>query len=159
MWWITIYLYVFLTMAYTKNTLTGKYTPQHPDKYIGDVNNIWYRSSYELRFMKWCDFTPKVKKWNSEEVTVPYISPKDNRLHRYFVDFIFQTDSGTFLVEIKPSRFTKAPIVEGKKPTKNLLLELSQWEVNQAKWKAATAYAASNNWKFVILTEKDLGIK
>jgi hypothetical protein len=32
------------------------------------------------------------------------------------------------------------------------------WGVNEAKWKAADAYCKDRGWKFVVVTEKDLGI-
>ena len=69
------------------NYVQGKYTPRYPHKYTGDVNTIIYRSSYELQFMHYCDNTPYILHWSSEEVVIPYIKPTDNRTHRYFIDF------------------------------------------------------------------------
>ena len=71
-------------MAYS--FLQGLYTPKNPKKYIGDLRRITYRSSWELHAFKWCDFNTNVIQWNSEEVVVPYRSPVDGRMHRYFVD-------------------------------------------------------------------------
>ncbi len=51
------------------------------------MDNIVYRSLWELRFMKWCDMNPSIIEWGSETVIVPYISPIDKKVHRYFVDF------------------------------------------------------------------------
>ena len=37
-----------------------------------------------------CDLNPDVLKWGSEETVIPYVSPLDNKIHRYFVDFYIQ---------------------------------------------------------------------
>ena len=37
--------------------------------------------------MVWCDKNPLVLEWGSEELYIPYRSPKDGRIHRYFPDF------------------------------------------------------------------------
>jgi hypothetical protein len=148
-------------MLYSKNVLSGRYVPKHPEKYKGDPTNIIYRSSLECRFMKWCDLSSHVLQWNSEEVIVPYIHPKDGRAHRYFVDFMVQvrTKAGTtkrFLVEIKPFAFTQEPVVP-KRKTQRFLSEVLQYAVNQAKWKAAREYAADRGMSFMLITERDLG--
>lgn len=140
----------------------GKYKPKNPAKYAGDPTNIIYRSSWELAFMNWADTKPTVVKWKSEEIVVPYISPIDNRIHRYFVDFLIQvrTTSGrlkTYLVEIKPDKQTRPP-ERKKRVTKQYLNEVTTWGKNEAKWKAANEYAKDRGWEFVILTEKHLGI-
>lgn len=148
-------------MIYTK-TYKGKFRTKNPQKYKGDVNNIVYRSLWELRFMKWCDLNPSVEEWGSETVIVPYISPVDRKIHRYFVDFYIKVKSknGTlqkYLIEIKPERFTKPPEIP-KRKTKNFIDEVFQYGVNEAKWKAAFEFCQDRNMKFMILTEKDLGM-
>ena len=65
----------------------GKFTPTHSNKYQGDSRNIIYRSLWELKFMKWCDRNVNIIEWGSEEFFIPYVSPIDNRKHRYFPDF------------------------------------------------------------------------
>jgi len=147
---------------YTK-TYKGKFRTNNPLKYKGDINNIVYRSLWELRFMKWCDMNPSILEWGSETVIVPYISPLDRNIHRYFVDFYIkvkdkQNQIKKYLVEIKPERFTKPPEIP-KKKTKKFIDEVFQYSVNDAKWKAAFEYCKDRNMEFVILTEKDLGIK
>ena len=52
------------------NTLQGKYYPKHPEKYKGNAGEIFYRSSWELKFMEWCDSTKAVLAWQSEEKRV-----------------------------------------------------------------------------------------
>lgn len=129
-----------------------------PEKYIGNPTNILMRSSWETRFAIWCDKNPQIVKWNSEETVVPYVSPIDNKPHRYFVDFKIQTANGTtYLVEIKPKNQTVPPV--GTRKTQRYLTEAKTYVVNQAKWEAATAYAQNRNWKFIVLTEYELGLK
>jgi len=85
---------------------TGTYKPQNPQKYNGDINNIVWRSSWEFKFMRWCDLSDNVLEWSSEETIIPYICKTDNKPHRYFVDFKIKvrTKNGvkTYLVEVKP---------------------------------------------------------
>ena len=63
----------------------GKYRPEHPEKYVGNSSNIIYRSLLERRFMVFCDRNDSVLKWSSEELAIPYVSPIDNRVHRYIL--------------------------------------------------------------------------
>mgnify|MGYP000079245087 FL=1 len=150
-------------MVYSKDSLKGRYNIQKPNKYIGDPSNIIFRSSYELKFMKWCDANDSVTEWGSEELAIPYLSPKDNRVHRYFVDFYIKVrensgDIKKYLIEIKPAKFVEQPKIP-KRKTKQFLNEVLTWGVNQAKWKYATEFCKDNGWEFMILTEKELGIK
>jgi hypothetical protein len=141
----------------------GKFQPRNPQKYLGDPTNIVYRSSWELKFMGWLDDHPGVLQWGSEELIIPYRSPIDNRIHRYFPDFIIKkkTQDGkidTVIVEIKPSAQTRPPVVINK-PNKRYINEVMTWGVNEAKWNAATNYCKDRGWKFEIITEIELNIK
>lgn len=145
-------------MAYS-----GRFTPKNPKKYGGDPTNIIYRSLWELRVMKYLDDNPSVLEWKSEEIAIPYISPVDNRRHRYFPDFIVKVkkaggDIKTLMLEVKPEHQTKEPKVQ-KKKTKKYLTEVMTWGVNQAKWKAAEEYCLDMGWEFKLITERELGIK
>ena len=147
---------------YTK-TYKGRYRVVNAKKYKGDISNIVYRSLWELKFMKWCDDNISVVEWGSETIIVPYISPVDNKIHRYFVDFYIKIKNKNnliekYLIEIKPEKFTKPPEIPTKR-TKRFIDEVFQYGVNDAKWKAAFEFCKDRNMKFVILTEKDLGIK
>lgn len=148
-------------MTYSKQVYSGKFIPRNPEKYKGSVNNIIYRSSYELKFMNWCDISDSVLQWGSEEVVIPYISPLDNKVHRYFVDFFVKVNSKNkvryCLVEVKPFRFTQEPKIP-KRKTKRFLNEVKQWGVNLSKWEAAKEFCLDRNWEFMIITEKELGI-
>ena len=65
----------------------GRYIPSNPKKYKGDSSRIIYRSLWERKLMVYCDRNEKVLEWGSEEVIIPYLSPWDNKFHRYFPDF------------------------------------------------------------------------
>jgi len=149
-------------MTYTKNLYQGRFVPKNPAKYKGNVSNIIYRSSYELKFMNWCDLNSSILEWGSEEIVIPYISPLDNRLHRYFVDFHVKirdsnNNNKMYLVEVKPHRFTQEPKIP-KRRTKRFINEVKQWGVNLAKWQAATEFCKDRKWEFKLITEKELGL-
>ena len=134
-----------------------RYVPIFPEKYAGDTSNIVMRSSWETRFAIWCDKNAQIVKWSSEETIIPYVSPVDGRVHRYFVDFKIQTvNNKTYLVEIKPMYQTLPP--QSKRKTKKFLTEASTYMVNQAKWESAKRFAKARNWEFIVITEKELGI-
>jgi hypothetical protein len=139
-----------------------RWKPKNPQKYLGDYNNIWARSSWEVRVMNWFDRNPDVIEWGSEELVIPYISPVDGRPHRYFPDFFVKvkTKEGktkTMVVEVKPDRETKEP-KQRQKITKQYIDEVVTYGVNQAKWKYAEEYCLDRGWEFKVLTEKHLGI-
>ena len=142
-------------MAYS-----GKFFPTNPQKYKGDVNNIWYRSLWERKAMVWFDLNESVLEWSSEEFYIPYLSPVDNKYHRYFPDFMIKVKRkdnslSTIVVEVKPNKETKPP-EQKKKVTKKYITEIAKWGVNEAKWRAAKAYCSSREWEFKIITEKEL---
>jgi hypothetical protein len=144
-------------------TLKGKFKPRNPSKYKGDPTNIIYRSSWEAKFMKYLDEHQDVINWMSEEIIVPYRSPVDGKLHRYFPDFLIRKRNvdgvvETVMVEIKPASQTVEP-VKKKTINKAYINEVMTWGVNQAKWKAASEFCADRKWRFLIMTEKELGIK
>jgi len=139
----------------------GIFKPKNPQKYKGDAKNIVYRSSWELRVMKWFDDHPDVLWWASEELVIPYYSPVDNRMHRYFPDFVakMRVNGGkvmTYVIEVKPEFQTKPPTQ--KKRTKKYIQEAATYVVNQSKWKAADEFCHEHGWQFKVVTEKDLGI-
>lgn len=139
-----------------KGLYQGKYFPDHPEKYVGDPEKIIYRSSWERRMMQWMDRSSNVVQWASEEVVVPYVSPVDGQIHRYFIDFAFVTQKNKkFLVEVKPSQFCQLP---KKRNSKQYLKEVEMYAVNQAKWKSARQFAKKHGMEFVVITEKELGM-
>lgn len=143
-------------MAYS-----GRFIPKNPSKYLGDPTNIIYRSLWERRVMVYLDENANVLKWSSEEIVIPYLSPVDGRYHRYFPDFYVQTKEGSMILEVKPMSQSVPPEVKTKtgRVTKKHIREVMTYGVNQAKWIAAEEYCKDRNWKFKVITEKELGIK
>jgi hypothetical protein len=137
----------------------GKYKPKNPNKYSGDPTKIIYRSSYELKFMQYCDLAENVNLWKSEEFFIPYISPIDGKVHRYFPDFFVKYKDRSLVIEIKPQRDLKMPEKNPKIKTKSWAYSVKMWALNQAKWKAAREWCEDRKYEFRILTEKDLGIE
>lgn len=138
----------------------GKYSPKNPKKYKGDPTNIFWRSSWERNVLLWLDNHPACIEFSSEETIVPYYSPVDEKMHRYFVDFTatFKYPDNSvkkFLIEVKPKAQTVPP-TRGKKKEKTFLTEAVTWTVNEAKWKAAKKYAAERGMFFMILTEDEI---
>ena len=135
----------------------GIFTPTYQDKFIGSTAT--YRSGLELKFFRFCDNNPNVLEWGSENVVVPYKSPVDNRMHRYFVDNFIVIREGEqikkYLVEIKPFKQTQLPTTKYKK-RRHLLYEQKMYITNQAKWEAAKEYGKKKGYVFIILTEKEL---
>ena len=139
----------------------GKFKIKNSQKYKGNPSNIIYRSLMELRFMKWCDNNEKILKWSSEEIVIPYISPIDNKKHRYFPDFLIQTTKGWTLIEVKPQIQTNPPkkILMEKvtlKKRRRYVRAVRTWLVNEAKWNAAKKVCEVEDWKWSIMTEKQL---
>jgi hypothetical protein len=146
-----------------RNFLQGRYTPKNPSKYKGNAANIVFRSSWELKLMNYLDCNANVIKWSSETVIIPYRSPKDNQIHRYFIDFYAEIKNPDgkikkVLIEVKPAAQTVPP-KEPKKKTKSFLESCMTYSVNQAKWDAAKKFVELNDMQFVIMTEAELGIK
>ena len=135
----------------------GKYIPKKPSKYKGDPRNVVYRSSWEYKFMLWCDQTPSVVEWGSEEIAIPYISPVDGKRHRYYPDFYVKVNNKKYMVEVKPFKQTKEPKTQ-KKVTKRYITEVVTWSVNKAKWKAASEFCKDYGWEFMLITEKELKV-
>ena len=139
----------------------GKYQPRFPSKYKGNPTKIIFRSLWERKFMRYCDFSNNILEWASEEISIPYRSPIDRRVHKYFPDFYIKVkESGCkikkYLIEIKPKRQTKPPVKKSSK--KAYIYEAHEYAKNQAKWKMAKEFCKDRLWEFKVMTEKELGI-
>lgn len=143
---------------------SGKYSPRNPDKYIGDIHNIIYRSSWEYRFCIYCDNNDSILKWSSEPVAIDYYNPLDKKNHKYNVDFYIkvqredQTEQD-WIIEIKPENQTKKPIYEGVNTLaklKSYNRNMQIWITNQAKFKAAKLWAEKRGYKFGVVDENFL---
>lgn len=150
---------------FNKKYKQGFYHPQNPSKYIGDPNNIKFRSSWEYAFCTYLDLTEKVIKWACEQPVITY-SDLRGKVHRYYPDFYYEIlkngDSqnyGRVIVEIKPAN----ELVPPEKPTKETGKALENYEYavrthvkNKLKWSATEDYAKRNGMEFIIITEKKL---
>lgn len=131
------------------------YIPKHPEKYVGDVHRIFYRSSWELEFNKFLDNNPYVIGWSSEPVAIPYIKPTDNKVHRYFPDYWvkYRNASGDIIeeiIEVKPKSQTRR---SRRRNPKHKLYEDIQFAINTAKWQYAQKWCEERGIKFKIVTE------
>lgn len=140
---------------------SGRFTPKYPSKYKGDATNIIWRSTWERQVMNWLDLSENIIWWSSEELPIKYYNPIDNKIHRYFPDFIVKVKKKdgmvkTYVIEVKPEYQTKQP--ERKRKTQRFINESVTYIINQSKWKAADEFCKDHGWEFRILTEKDLGI-
>ena len=140
----------------------GIYSPVNRKKYAS-ISSPKYRSSWELKFFQWCDKNINVLEWSSESVIVPYVIPKDGKVHRYYIDGAIALRENEqivrYLVEIKPYKQTIPPVESKRKKASTILYEKVTYAVNKAKWSAATAYATKRGMNFIILTENELNIR
>ena len=96
------------------------------------------------------------------EFFIKYISPVDNRTHRYYPDFLIKVKESngaikTYVIEVKPKKQTRPP-KKKKKVTQSYLYECKTYAVNTAKWAAAREFCNDRKIEFKIITEQELGI-
>lgn len=143
----------------------GRFIPKNPQKYVGNVNKVVFRSSWELMFMKWLDANNAVLRWGSEELSIPYINPIKTAEHQmkggsgpiisqYYPDFIilYRDTAGNVkkeIVEVKPLHEATAATAKSERDKMALA-------VNTAKWKAASIFAESQGATFRVITEKTM---
>ena len=138
-----------------KKFASGRFIPQNPQKYVGkNASKIFFRSSWELAFMKWLDSNNAVLRWGSEELCIPYVSPLDGKVHKYYPDMIimYLNTAGAVckeIIEIKPH----AQSVAKPKMSDH---DARAFVVNKAKWEYAADWAERNGAKFRIITEKSM---
>jgi hypothetical protein len=132
----------------------ARFIPKNPQKYVGDVDAIFARSTWEVSVMKYFDSHQDVLRWGSEEIVIPYLSPLDNKVHRYFPDFFVEylDKDGNLLkeiVEVKPLHESEERFAKNDR-SKDALA------VNEAKWKSASIFCEQRGMKFRVLTEKSI---
>jgi hypothetical protein len=135
-------------------TFKARFMPANPQKYIGDVNRIFARSSWEITVMKFFDSSNAVMRWGSEVIKIPYVKPTDGRVHHYFPDFIvaYKDKDGNLqreIIEVKPMKETHLT-------AKSSLYDKIAIAINEAKWTAASAFAAANGMSFRVITEASI---
>jgi hypothetical protein len=132
----------------------ARFIPRHPEKYEGDRDNIWARSSWEVTVMKWLDSRDAVKRWGSEEINISYISPLDNRVHQYYPDFFVEYEGANGevlreIVEVKPRHEADADYAKNDRSKTALA-------VNEAKWRSAAIWCESRGMTFRVITEHSI---
>lgn len=145
----------------------GIYKCINPDKYLGDLERIYFRSSWEKKLYYYLDVNTKVLKWSAENVTIPYEINENGcwRTHRYYPDAYCEfkkSDGNTrkVILEIKPwSEYRnleppKAPKTKTTKSLKNYEYSLRTFQKNIIKWTAAKKYCEKKGIEFYIITEK-----
>jgi len=137
-----------------------KYITQNSSKYIGNPDKIICRSLWERRVCKYLDENVNVIRWGSEEVKIPYYSPIDDKIRRYYPDFIAELKDKqgkikTYIIEVKPKKQTKPPNPK-KKKNRSFIQEQITYTTNKAKWESAKQFCDQNGWKFIILTEDNI---
>jgi len=140
----------------------GKYYPKNPEKYVGDPDKIIYRSTWERDAMIFFDQHSGIIYWSSEECAVPYYDPIAKKKRRYFPDFIVKTqgkdgNTAVFMIEVKPLKQCSPP-EKKKRVTKRYVKDYCTYKTNEAKWIAAKKYCEEQEWKFMLITENNLGM-
>ena len=136
----------------------GKYSPRHPEKYVGDLNDITFRSAWEESVMKFLDNNPNILKWSSEPIGIWYVKPTDGKKHRYIPDFyiMYKDVAGKVhqeLLEIKPS---SQAMPSKSRSQKRRIEENIVFAVNAAKWAAAQVWCKHHGMSFRVLTESEI---
>ena len=111
----------------------------------------------------YCDTNERILEWSSEEKCIPYRSPIDGKIHRYFPDFLIKVKESNgsikkYMIEIKPSKQTVPP-QKPQRQTKKYISEVYEYAKNQSKWEAAREWCEDRGYEFKIITEHELGIK
>jgi len=140
----------------------GEYIVENKDKYVGNKNPK-YRSSWEQKFSYWCDHATNVLRWSYECFEIPYFSPIDNKVHRYFPDFYMELKNTEdkiikYIVEVKPYNSTIPP-KRPKRIGKSYLNQAKNYIVNKCKWESAIKFCAEKGYVFKLITENDLYIQ
>lgn len=144
--------------------LKGRFSPRNPHKYMGNPQSIIYRSSWERICMNYFDLNDSVAKWGSEEKSIRYYDPIAKKTRSYYPDFIvkYVNKNGqeiTELIEVKPYAQVMGPPETPKRKTKSWAKAVQTYATNMAKWEAAKVVCEEMDWKWRVLTERDLGIR
>jgi hypothetical protein len=129
------------------------YTPKNPDKYIGK-KKPFYRSSWEFKFMEFCDNNPAVIQWASEAIHVNYRNPFTKKSTIYVPDFlIIYVDANGVkhgeVIEVKPSKETTFEAAKSARDKAAVVL-------NMHKWDAAKKFCATQGLVFRVVNESDI---
>jgi hypothetical protein len=112
----------------TKNSILGKKGSFYS---IKNKRKFFYRSSWEMKYMKYLEDCPDILTYQYESLRLPYFYR--NKRRWYIPDFVV----GNKIIEIKPKYFVNR-------------------RRNLAKFAIARIYCAANNMSFEIITEEEL---
>jgi hypothetical protein len=155
----------------------GHYHPENPQKYIGDVTKIIFRSSLEFKLCRYLDVNDKILKWGSEIVSIPYKRPFINQFneveyksHTYYVDYYAEVVNKNLLsgvekmlIEVKPHKeylqvinniIPAKPLKETKKKLESWNYALNEYNKNKYKWSFANQYSNERGYTFLVITEE-----
>jgi hypothetical protein len=129
------------------------YQVKNPAKYIGK-KTPFYRSSWELAFMNFCDNNPAVIQWASEAIHVNYRNPFTGKNTIYVPDFliIYLDKNGkqhAEVIEVKPSNETTMEAAKS-------IRDKAAVALNMYKWAAAKKFCAANGLSFRVVNENDI---
>lgn len=137
----------------SKRFSQGVFTPQNPLKYVG-IGKIMYRSSWEHRFMVFCDTNVNVLEWASESIRIPYRHPLTGKQTTYVPDFLIRyrdknNTISTELIEVKP--LDQSLLKEGMNANQRATVA-----INHAKWAMAKKWCSRQGIKFRIIGKDDI---
>lgn len=142
-----------MSNIWAKKSIKSRYIVKNRSKYMGDPAKVTARSTWERAAFIFLDNNPRVKKWGSEIVKIPYVSSLDKKTHTYIIDLIVQWMDGVVeIIEIKPKYQTVAPKKKSR-TTKKYINEAAEYIRNHSKWTYAEKFAKSKGWNFVIWDE------
>lgn len=164
---------------FSKTYIQGRYVPKHAEKCLNMNGTLGaplaptYRSSWELKFMKFCDKFDSVLEWGSEVVKIPYISEVDGKQHQYITDFYFVCRDACdrivkYIIEVKPKSqvvnldenyniiYPDPPKTKTRKSIENWQEKCNTLRVNNSKWIAARKWCEINGCIFKIITEEQI---
>jgi hypothetical protein len=154
---------------FNKNYHQGYYSVINKDKYIGDLNRVIYRSSWEEAFCRYLDGNEKILKWSCEHIVITYNDLR-GKSHRYYPDYYYQmmidNDPNQLkhvVVELKPYVETIPPVKDfdimeskSKKKLENYSYAVTMYTKNLLKWNSAIQWCQDHHMEFIIVTEKHL---
>ena len=100
--------------GFISNKKSGNYVS---GVFWSEKNNTDYvfRSTYEFAYWYMLENDNTVESFVVEPFSLPYLSPKDNKMHRYIPDVLILYKSGDLeLVEIKPKAMIYSSVVQRK---------------------------------------------
>ena len=143
----------------------GRFMPINKNKYTGDIFDIIYRSSYELKFFRELDRDEKVIRWISEpkDKQIKYYCSTKNKQRTYIPDvYCEKVINGKLikiLIEIKP----ESKLVPPRKPKIQNAISMRKYGLRvqeyiniQDKKKYAEMYCKLNGFVYIFITEKTI---